>query len=102
MTYGHQGTLKKGITVDTHGIVYTGDKPPKPLKGESRLSWPPVQIIGHSKRDKLSSKSRVNYAKIYTVEHNVKVLFVGKIAKECQHQFRKAVNEVWESRTSGD
>jgi hypothetical protein len=31
------------------------------------------------KRDKLDVTSRINYAKVYTIEYNVKVHFIGKV-----------------------
>lgn len=40
----------------------------------------PIKMIPDNERDKLDPFSRINYAKVYTVEHNVKVNFIGKIA----------------------
>ncbi len=39
--------------------------------------------ISCSARHKLDDLSRLNYAKPYTVEYNVKVWFIGKVAAEC-------------------
>lgn len=39
-------------------------------------------MIPDNPRERLDPTSRMNYAKLYTVEHNVKVLFIGKIAPE--------------------
>lgn len=38
-------------------------------------------------QDKLLPASRVNYSKVYTVEHNVKVCFIGKIHEESEKTF---------------
>jgi hypothetical protein len=38
--------------------------------------------------------SRLNYAKLYTVEHNVKVFFIGKIAKSYEQKVVDAYNGV--------
>src|SRR5947209_2055456 len=87
LTYGKQGTAKPGVKADYHAIVYTGDKPPKQLDGEPKLFKKPIKVILEVKGEKLRSESRVNYSKIYTVEHNVKVVFIGKIHKDSEHIF---------------
>jgi hypothetical protein len=43
-------------------------------------------MISDNPRDKLDPNSRMNYAKVYTVEHNVKVLFIGRIAPKYEQQ----------------
>ena len=47
----------------------------------------PIEIIYSNPRDKLDPDSLVNYAKIYTVEHNVKVHFIGRIAEQSESTF---------------
>lgn len=44
--------------------------------------------------EKLDPLSRMNYAKLYTVEHNVKVFFIGRIAKKYERDLMVAYNEV--------
>lgn len=39
-----------------------------------------------SKREKLDPTSRLNYAKVYTIEYNVKVLFIGGVDPKQRHQ----------------
>jgi len=43
-------------------------------------------------RDQLDPTSRLNYAKIYTVEYNVKVSFIGKIHKNSMKSFSRDYN----------
>jgi hypothetical protein len=71
--------LKSGVKQEEHAVIYTGDGPPPPLEGEEDIYKKPIKMIGNTKRDKLDPKSRLNYSKIYTVEHNVKVCFIGYI-----------------------
>jgi hypothetical protein len=40
-----------------------------------------------SLRERLRPESRINYAKVYTVEHNVKVCFIGEIHKDSEAIF---------------
>lgn len=46
----------------------------------------PIKFIPESARHKLLPASRLNYAKLYTVECNVKVWFIGRIHKDSEHQ----------------
>lgn len=40
----------------------------------------------YTPREKLDEASRINYAKVYTVEYNVKVLFIGKVDPDHKHR----------------
>lgn len=53
-------------------------------------------------RDQLDPLSRLNYAKIYTVEYNVKVKFIGDIHKKSQKYFKKAYNLKHQPLPEGD
>ena len=97
LTYGHQGALKGGASLDSHAMVYMseeGDKDPEPRPGE-HLTRDPIRVVPKTHRDKLHADSRINYAKIYTVEHNVKVLFIGEVHKRSRGRFMTAFNDVW-------
>lgn len=48
----------------------------------------------------ISEESRVNYSKLVTVEHNVKVLFVGRILYEDWPIVQQAVDDCWEAKKS--
>ncbi len=38
-----------------------------------------IRVKMFSPKDKLDITSRINYAKVYTIEYNVKVHFIGKV-----------------------
>ncbi|KIN07470.1 hypothetical protein OIDMADRAFT_47376 [Oidiodendron maius Zn] len=76
LTYSGNGLLKKGVKAADHCIIYTGK--PESLKGEEILNSS-IQMVPHNPRTKLDKMSRLNYAKVYTVEHNVKVCFIGEV-----------------------
>jgi len=82
LTYGGQGTLKKGVHARHHAVIYT-EKPH--VMSKEKLTKKPIRMDPYSKRDKLDQASRINYGKLYTVEHNVKVSFIGQIAKKHEH-----------------
>ena len=51
------------------------------VTGESRyLTKKPIAVDKASEDQKLDYMSRLNFHKIYTVEHNVKVMDVGNVA----------------------
>ena len=54
----------------------------------------PIKFIPESARHKLLPASRLNYAKLYTVECNVKVWFIGRIHKDSEHQLLADYNIV--------
>ncbi|CZR64351.1 uncharacterized protein PAC_14249 [Phialocephala subalpina] len=94
LTYGRQGLNKPGLHAEDHAIIYTTDQPP--INGDSHVNTP-IQMQSKSPRDKLEPMSLVNYAKIYPVEHNVKVQFIGWIAKTSQLHFARDFDYVWNS-----
>lgn len=49
----------------------------------------PIRIEPKSPRDVLDEMSRLNYAKTYTVEHNVKVAFIGRVHKDSKLTLQK-------------
>ncbi|KAI0834171.1 hypothetical protein F5Y06DRAFT_300881 [Hypoxylon sp. FL0890] len=99
LTYDRRGCLKKGVRASKHGIIYTaGSKPPKPLKGEPALGFQPVALQVYTDGETLAKESRVNYSKLVTIEHNVKVFFIGSIAPQDFEIVRYAVEECWNNK----
>ncbi|EME45358.1 hypothetical protein DOTSEDRAFT_150357, partial [Dothistroma septosporum NZE10] len=84
-TYTSQGVSKAGIKKSDHAIVHTGTDPPSPLPEEEavhpheRMLQPPIRIDPVSPGDKLDALSRINYGKVYTIEHNLKVKPFGMV-----------------------
>lgn len=94
ITYGGKATLKSGVKPEDHTIIYTSERPIK--KEGEQLANKPLRMIPDTSREKLDSASRINYAKLYTVEHNVEVHFIGQIAP-------KHLQQLWDDylRTHG-
>ena len=82
-SYKKQGATKLNIRTQDHAVIYT-DSYPGLLEGES-LDKKPLRVIPESPELKLDPASRINFGKVYTVEHNIKVKRLGKIADECMH-----------------
>ncbi|KAF2685720.1 hypothetical protein K458DRAFT_248088, partial [Lentithecium fluviatile CBS 122367] len=68
-----------------HAIMYTGDHPPPPLapeypRGPYELGMgDPIRVIPYKPWERMNPVSRVNFTKLYTVEHNVKVHMFGYV-----------------------
>jgi hypothetical protein len=56
------------------------DTTPSRLPSETGMTKKPIQVDPAGADQKLDAISRVCFAKIYTVEHNVKVMEVGRIS----------------------
>lgn len=88
MTYGGLGTTKTGVHAEDHTIIYTGNVAVKMKK--EKIEKQAIRMYPFLARHKLHQASRINYAKVYTVEYNVKVQFVGIIAPK--HQQRMVID----------
>jgi hypothetical protein len=78
-TYNRRGVTGTKVK-SQHAIVYTGDTAPNPLPSEmpsnagERPMGDPIRVIGTIPWDnKMDQMSRINFLKVYTIEHNVKV-----------------------------
>lgn len=85
-TYNGQGVTKPGLSESdrrAHAIVYMTDTRPFCLPEEEKyLTKKPIAVEKASADQKLDPMSRLNFKKVYTIEHNVKVMNVGKVAKD--------------------
>ena len=57
----------------------TGTKPWCSPDEEQYLNKKAIAVKRASQDQKLDPRSRLNYSKIYTVEHNLKVMAVGRV-----------------------
>lgn len=93
-TYGNQATLKPNLPdAQQHAIIYTSDTPPDEYWYEAddgsevreELTKDPIKV-NRERNDSdgdLGRASRINYSKIYTIEHYQRVLNIGKVADWC-------------------
>ena len=90
-TYGNSGVGRLGIHREekvAHAIIYDGSKaPPKPiLPGEEAMTKRPIAVDMYSNHT-LADTSRIHFGKTYTIEWNVKVMPMGKIARQSEQDF---------------
>lgn len=79
-TYGGQGSAKRGIDAAAHAIIYMCDQKPAKSSDETKLSKRAIAVNPARADQKLDRMSRLNFGKVYTVEHDVKVMDIGTVA----------------------
>lgn len=80
-TYGGRGVGGKRRANDedrSHTIIHDSTKEPQRVANEKRIVKEPIAVI-MTAPETLQVASRLNYAKVHTVEHNVKVMDVGMV-----------------------
>ncbi|PMD21188.1 hypothetical protein NA56DRAFT_703875 [Hyaloscypha hepaticicola] len=82
-TYGRQGLTKGGATAEHHAAIYSEEE--VVFEGEG-LTKKGIRVVLFNPRDKLDATSRINYAKVYTIEYNVKVHFIGRLDPNHKHR----------------
>jgi hypothetical protein len=92
MTYGGRATTKPGVHANDHAIIYTDRA--MLVAGEADLAKRPIRVKPYSPEHLLEPASRLNYAKVYTVEYNAKVWFIGEIHESSEWLLTAAYNEV--------
>ncbi|KAL4973452.1 hypothetical protein BDW66DRAFT_104875 [Aspergillus desertorum] len=88
-TYNGRGVAKRGVNPDKHAIVYMRGTRPTLGPGEPRMIKEPLEVAPETPDEHLDPMSRLNFSKIYTVEHNVKVLPIGQIPSRSMIRFRE-------------
>jgi hypothetical protein len=110
-TYGGRGVAKPGVVKSEHGIIYTGRNAPNPSKAElvtlpneARMRSEPIRVDPDTPLDKLDPMSRINYAAVSTVQHNIKVKSMGNVNRNSIRSLQQHFQNVWfasdSSRTS--
>jgi len=83
-----------------HSIVYTGAAPPQPRHnelpvGNEKGMMEPIGVKTTVHGERLDKMSRINFGKIYTVEHNVKVYDFGNVKPSSIRLFVLNFEKVW-------
>jgi hypothetical protein len=100
-TYGGQATTKPGVNAQDHAAVYQQGRSFPDTTGEV-LSKQPFPIIVEASSETIDSKSRINFNKPYTVEHNIKVMNVGRIAPGYLDLLRQYFDQAFGIERSSD
>ncbi|KAI0805543.1 hypothetical protein GGR55DRAFT_690291 [Xylaria sp. FL0064] len=98
LTYDRRGCGKKGVRPSKHGIIFAAGSKPRLLKNEPELGFEPVPLDIYAEGETLARESRVNYSKLVTIEHNVKVFFIGRIPYPYFDSVSRAVDKCWNDK----
>jgi hypothetical protein len=90
-TYDGRGIDKRGIRLNDHGQIYSGNRIPDTVDG---LEKEPLRVKLASGARELDRRSYINYGRPYTVQTNVKVKDVGELDSASRRLLRKYYNEV--------
>ncbi|APA05264.1 hypothetical protein sscle_01g000340 [Sclerotinia sclerotiorum 1980 UF-70] len=103
-TYSNQATLKPNLPLpERHTIIHTTSYVPRQHSCISKngtvemenLILDPIRVMSESsdREGELNKFSRLNYSKVYTVEHYVRVLNIGKVARESMNSLSYGYNQ---------
>jgi hypothetical protein len=81
LTYGGQGTTKHGIDAKLHAAVFAENGRVKLAPGEN-MQKEPFPITFSDPFESLDAMTRLNFSKVYTVEHNLKVHEIGQVSEK--------------------
>jgi len=86
-TYGGQGLKRPSFNkddIDAHAIIHMIDQQHTYLVGEPRSrKRNPIAVKKARADQKLDPASRLNFARVHSVDHRVKVMDVGSVIPEC-------------------
>jgi hypothetical protein len=117
-TYGNKGVAKRGfneIDVYGHAVIYMTGTTPYTAPDEPKMSKTPIQVDPAQdksqeldpkktrldlKKIRLEPMSRINFTKVHTVEHEVKVLNIGIVSKKAMPDFEQFWAEQTQTRPS--
>jgi hypothetical protein len=87
-TFSRQGTEKDRIRAEDYAAVY-------PMGGElqigafEKMTKQPFPIIIEDPKERIDPMSRLNFGQVHTVQHNLKVLGIGRIPDEHLERLNK-------------
>ena len=100
-TYGAQGVGKAGVTKSEHAIIYTGKQASEPMaieepsRGEVGMRPDPIRVDPDDREDKLDPRSRIDFGKVHTIQHNIKVRSYGRVNDRSMQALIKQFNNCW-------
>lgn len=98
--YTHSGRGVKKPVVDTreHAMVYTGNEPPTVASVDTSTLLPAIRVNADSKEQFLGAMSLLDFGRIHTIEHSIKVMSFGKVDQKAIADLQSNVDLVWQWR----
>lgn len=90
-TYQNRGTTAPHARPRDHVVIYTGETEPDLVEGESEtiLNKRSIKVTLDPKGEALLPASRLSLSKLHTVEHDIPVAILGKIAPRDVERLRQ-------------
>lgn len=98
-TYEGRATLKESVNPDTHAIIYVRGVLPCQFN-EERLTLEPIEMHPVHQSVALLPTSRINFDKVYPVEHNLPVVDLGDVKGTSLSRLQKYYSLVFERKPS--
>ncbi|OQN98511.1 hypothetical protein B0A48_15772 [Cryoendolithus antarcticus] len=101
-TYNERGVGKPGVKKSDHAIIHTTRTCPDPLpserpvRGEEGMRPESIRVDPDDRAGKLDSMSRIDFAKVHTVHHNVKAKSFGVVHEKSLRPLLHQFNNVWQ------
>jgi len=104
-TYSGLGVAKEGVIKAYHSIAFAGNRIRKQHRterprGQEQGMMSPIRINIRPNREAPHEMTRIDFSKVYTIQHDVKVLNYGDIHSDYLHTFKShwkdVVKDKWE------
>ncbi|OJJ47279.1 hypothetical protein ASPZODRAFT_142023 [Penicilliopsis zonata CBS 506.65] len=86
-TYSRQGVGKHGVDPSKHSIIHMEGVSPERGPNEPLMTKDPIAVVPTKADCKLDKMSRIDFEKIHNVEHNQRVMPIGKISEGSMPKF---------------
>lgn len=83
-TYSGRGCIDQ-FGKQFFGTIYSSTKAPEPMDGEEGMTKVPIHLNPAHPADSLHESSRINYGKLYRVDHNLRVKDLGIVDVDFVH-----------------
>ena len=103
-TYRGRGAEYPGLIKAEHSIIYAGRDAPsvlsgeRPNRGESGLLPTSIRVVPACTEDRLDPMSRLNYAEVNIIQHDVRVKHIGKVHADYISALLHQFSLVWHNR----
>ena len=100
-SYGHRGVGKPGVKKSEHSIIFTTKTAPElmpqelPQRGEDGMRPQAIRVDPDDPIDKLDALARLDYGKVHTIQHNIKVKSFGKVHAKSVITLVTQFGDVW-------
>ena len=105
VSYGSRGVGKDRVTKSEHAIIFTGAQAPRamdherPARDEDGMRSKPIRVIPDDPIEKLDPVSRLNFAQVHTIQHNIKVKPFGTVHPKSVEALQSQFSNVWSHKS---